>query len=310
MFRLGLGGLGRGIQKLGPDRVREVGEVSLQDSEGGLPGRRIGHGRAGPDRGRIVAGHVREGQGHDPRRGRQPGEAAALHRRQMFAHAVDVGDRRPAAQKRPRHRLLVRQGHARRRRRQQGGGAARQQAEDEVVGAQTLDLRDQFLRGREPGFVQDRMGRLHHLDVAAGGAVAVGDDDQSRQGARPDILDRPGHRRRRFAGAHDHGAAARRLRQVRRHDLLGQGGLHGGVEKPTKNALRLGGRFGVRHHAGIGDRPSAMTQSAGGVRPSRTSTTHIAATRFVRSRPSRDEAAAWGVATTLGRASRASETGR
>ena len=69
----------------------------------------VGSGTVGPggDHRRIVARHVGDRQGHDPCRRRGRGEAAALDRREMLAHAVDLADRGARSQQCPRHRLLV-----------------------------------------------------------------------------------------------------------------------------------------------------------------------------------------------------------
>ena len=53
-------------------------------------GRRVGHGRAGGDHRRIVARHVGDQQGDDPRRRGSGGEPAALDGREMLAHAVHL----------------------------------------------------------------------------------------------------------------------------------------------------------------------------------------------------------------------------
>ena len=72
-------------------------------------GRRVGHGRPGGDDSRIVARHIRDRQSHDSRRRCGRRQTAALDRREVLAHRVDLADCGARAQQCPCHRLLVRQ---------------------------------------------------------------------------------------------------------------------------------------------------------------------------------------------------------
>jgi hypothetical protein len=144
------------------------------------------------------------------------GEPAALDRREMAAHAVDLADARAAAQQLARERLLVCERERRQRQGQQRRSAAREQAEHEVVARQSLHQLQHALRGREPRFIRHRMRGLDHFDAPHVVAVAVARDHQAFERPLPVRFDGGGHRRRCLAGADHDGAAARSLGQVLR----------------------------------------------------------------------------------------------
>ena len=75
-------------------------------------------------------------------------QAAALDRRQVLAHAVDLADRRAAAQQRAPICRSSASVDARRRQAEQRRAAAGDQAEDEIVGAEAARPRDDALPPR------------------------------------------------------------------------------------------------------------------------------------------------------------------
>ena len=205
--------------------------VLLEHVERRLVGRRVGDGGPRGDHRRVVAGYVGDDHGEHRRRPGGDRETSSRDRREVLAHAVEGGDRRPAAQQRRADLTLVGKLDAGRGQRQQRRPAARDQAQHEIVAGQTGDLGEHAAGGGATGLVGQRMGGFEHLDALAGDSMAVGRDDQSRQRSAPVELDGSRHGRRRLAGADDDGPTAGRRRQLRGHHGSGRHGRHGRLEQ-------------------------------------------------------------------------------
>ena len=90
-FRRLVGRCGEAVGGGGGGRDAVAGDDLARVGEGGG----VGHGGAGGDHRRVVTRHVADCQGdHTGGRGGS-GQPAALDRREVFAHAVHFGDRRP-----------------------------------------------------------------------------------------------------------------------------------------------------------------------------------------------------------------------
>ena len=115
----GIARLGRFIGRIVEARVPLSGKIELELRDNGArvgERGRIRHGRSRADRRRIVARHVGDGDGDEPRRIGMARQPAALDAREMFAHRVDLADIGAGAQQRARHRLFVGKRNAARRR--------------------------------------------------------------------------------------------------------------------------------------------------------------------------------------------------
>jgi len=151
-------------------RVRHAHVVAGEDRERLFTRARVRHRGAAGNHRRVVAGHVGDGQRQDGRRpggGRQP---PALHRRQVFAHAVHGTDGRAARKQRAADGLLVRQRDAWRRQRQQRRAAAGDQRDHPVMlGESAHRLEDAPCRASPAASA--RKGRLDDCDVPASNPV-------------------------------------------------------------------------------------------------------------------------------------------
>ena len=136
-------------------------------------------------------------------------------------------------------RLLVRQREARGGQAEQGRSAARDQRQHEVVRPQSPHHLQHAAGGAVAVLVGNRMRRLDDLDPLAGDGVAVARDDQPGQRAGPVGLDRLRHGGGRLARADDDGAPLGRRRQVGRDAELGRGGAHGRVEHGPEQSAWL-----------------------------------------------------------------------
>ena len=123
----GLAALVAGILERPSDRGIEGKAISRDDGAGLGQRGRIGHGRPGCDRGRVVVRNIRYRQRHDLGALAGARQPAALDPRQVLAHGVDLADRCARAQQGARHLLLLGQRHAMGRRDPVGGAAAREQ---------------------------------------------------------------------------------------------------------------------------------------------------------------------------------------
>src|SRR6266849_4366499 len=200
--------------QMGDDR-RGLGDAVF--GEDGLrigKGRRVGECRAGGDHRGMIPRYVGNRQGEDARRRRGRGEAAALDRREVLPHRVDLADRRAGAQQAPRHRLLVGERQPRSRQCQKGRAAARYQAHQLILRAEPASQVKDAPRRFLPSRVGNRVSRLDNLDVPARNGMAVAGDDDAIDGAGPGFFEGAGHRGRRLAGADHNSAAGDRLRQV------------------------------------------------------------------------------------------------
>ena len=131
-------------------------------------GRGVGHGGAGGDGRRVVAGHVGDGEGDHARRVRRRGEPPALDRRKVAADAVHLADGGAGAEQRAVDLLLVGKRQPRRRQGKQRRAAARDEEQHEVaVGQAAARERQDAPRRRFAGGVGHRVRGFHHLDARA-----------------------------------------------------------------------------------------------------------------------------------------------
>ena len=210
------------------------------------------------DHRRIVARNVGDDQRDHRRRRRGHGQAAALDRRKMLAHAVHLGDRRAATQQRRPDLALVVGTNALGRKRQQRRPAPRDQAQYQIVGGESCDQRHDARRRRPAGFIGHRMSRLDDLDALAGHTVAVRCDHETGQRPAPGPLHGARHGRGGLPRSYDDRAAQRRLRQPARHHRLGRSGSYGGLEQGEQAGP---GRIsGVRPKSGALSRRSSPPQ--------------------------------------------------
>ena len=145
------------------------------------------------------------------------GEPPALDRRQMPAHAIHLADRRARLQQRAVDGLLVFEREAVQRRNAAATSRRRRSGEHEIVGGEAADRVEDAAsrRRRPPRRAPDaplRRSRCARTAPRSRSAVTT----RPVSVARPMVLDRLRHRRRRLAGAdHDEPAFGRR-RQMRR----------------------------------------------------------------------------------------------
>ncbi len=172
----------------------------LSPGKGGV----VRRGRSRTDHVQRVADHVGEDQRQQLCRVSRLRQPAALHRREMFAHRVQLVDRRARVQQQPGRILFVLQGDVCDRRDQQRRRAAGEQADDQrpFIGA-AHQLQD-ALRAGDPRLVRHRVGGFHLLYDLQRLGVSVLDDDQSRGDVVAEqCFDGQCHPRRGFACA-DH----------------------------------------------------------------------------------------------------------
>ena len=113
------------------------------------------------------------------RRRRGGGEPAALDRREMLAHRIDLADVGARCKQGAGHGLLVSQSQTRRRQAEQGRRPAGQQKQHQVVRPGRAAPCSRMCRGRlGAGPVGHRMRRLEDADRPARHRMAVARDDQ------------------------------------------------------------------------------------------------------------------------------------
>ncbi len=247
-------------------RRRHLDAVAADDVERIGAGGRIGRRRPRGDVHGVVAGHVGNQQRHHLRRMAGGGQAPALDRGQVPAHAVHFTDRRAGLQQRPVDGLLVGERQPRDGQRQQRRPAAGDEAQHQVIRGEALDQGVDALRRGEPGGIGHRVRRLDDLDPLARHAVAVAGDDEARQRARPVVLDGPRHRRRRLAGADHDDASGGGRGQMRRQAMRRLGRVDRGVEHlPQELARGRGIRCGhgvMLMHSARSDKPAPACRRA------------------------------------------------
>ena len=207
--RLGDRPVAAGEQVL-PDGDRHFDVVPGEYFEGVVERRRVGHGGAGGDDRRIVAGDVADEVREHPGRVGRGGETTALDRREVLADAVDLVDRRPTPQECLVDGPLVVESDAGRRRREQRRAAAADQADEEIVLFQSPRQLENPRGGGASRGVRHRVSGLDDLDLPGRHAVAVACDHQPREpvgGTAPSCLEGGGHGGRRLAGPDDDHAA-------------------------------------------------------------------------------------------------------
>ena len=175
---------------------------------------------------------------------RTGGEAAALDAREMLAHRIHLADGGAAAQQRARHRLLLFEREPGGRRDPVRRGAAGEQDQHEVVGIGRVGERQRALGRGDAGCIGHRMPGLDHRDVPRRPPIAVAGDREAgepalRQSRQIMPLGDLGHRACGLSGGEDdEPPARRRLRQVRRQDGRGMGGLDRGAEQRFEQGAR------------------------------------------------------------------------
>jgi hypothetical protein len=167
----------------------------------------VGHGGSRGNHRRIVAWHIGYGQGEQWRRMTSGGEAAAFDRREMFAHAIYLGNIGARAQQRIGDMLLVIECKPRRGQGEQGRAAARNQAQRQIIGTQFLRHFQYACRGGAACRVRHRVRRFDNFDLAGFHSVAVARYHQPIKIALPMILDGARHGAAGLAGA-NHASAA------------------------------------------------------------------------------------------------------
>ena len=208
--------VGRIVQR-GLAGGRQVDAALFDDCPRISERRCVRHGGSGGDDARIVAGHVGDRQGDQPRLAAGMGEAPALDLRQMLAHAVDLADAGAAAQHRLRHGLLVGKRNALGRQQPVGRAATGNQRQHEVVRPGRFGERDHLRRRRQPVFVGQRMPGLDHRDRPGVERIAVAGDRDAGEPVGGHVMrlrvmgDRGGgHRGGSLAGGEDDDAPRRR----------------------------------------------------------------------------------------------------
>ncbi len=209
--------------------------------------RRIGHRRPRADHRGIVAGHIGDRDRDKARRADPLGKTAALDAREMFAHAVDFGNRCAGCEQRPRQRLLLGERQADRRRDPVGRRAARHQHGDQIVRPGGIGER-QRLEGRgQSRRIGHRMPGFDQPDLPGRARVAVAGDRETADPARGQAavveivpLRGLGHRTGALAGGEDdEPSGRRRLRQVRRQAVAWD------AQSPPRCRTSLPGRRGL-----------------------------------------------------------------
>ena len=222
------------------DRRRRRDRVTGEHGFGVGECRRVGDGRPRADDARRIAGHIRDEEGEGLRRPRRGGEAPALDRREVFPDRVHLADVGARGEERPVDRLLVGERQPFGGKREERRRAAGDEGEHQIVRTGARGEREDARRRPSPRLVGDRVRGFDDLDSAAGDAVAGPRDDEAFERARPVILDRLRHRRRRLAGADDDRPSLRRRRQVSGHHPRRERRSDGGVEhRPQQKACRF-----------------------------------------------------------------------
>lgn len=161
----------------------------------------------------------------------------------MLAHRVDRLDRRAAAQQLARRRAQIFDPETFGGQRQQARSAAGDKHEQQVVLAERPRAAKDFVRRFLAARIRHRMPGFDHGDAIGEEAVLVTGDDQpvERRVGRPVLFDRERHGGGSLAGADDERATARRLRQMRRHDLQRVGGRERGAKAREQQFARWPG---------------------------------------------------------------------
>ena len=220
----------------------------------------IRHRRSGADHRGIVTRNVGNGERYDRGRVSEAGEAATFDAGQVFSHAIDLADIRPAAQQRPGGGLLVGEADAGRRRDPVRRGAPGEQHQHQIVRAGRVGKSERALGAFEPGLVRNRMAGFHQGDVAGRPAVAVAGDGNAAEplfrDAREVVLfGNFGERSRAFArGEHNQPSVRRRVRQMRRQATRRVRGADRGTEQGFQQFARLRRQFRTFTGTGYGSR--------------------------------------------------------
>ncbi len=169
----------------------------------------------------------------------------------MLAHAVDLGDRRPGLDQRRIERqglAVVESGGGQREQRR---GSAGQQCQHQIVRSGAGGEGQHARRHVFGDALWHGERRFDHVDAACRCAIPFQGDDEAldpcpvagprRPGfVQPLAFHRTRHRRRRLAGAKHDGPAARRWRQVPRHQLGGVRRGEGGIKQATQDGVGIG----------------------------------------------------------------------
>ena len=219
---------------------RRVDAVAGENGAGVGEGGGVGDRRPRGDDARIVAGDVGDEEAHRLGREGRGGQPAALDRGEMLPDRVHRRDVGAGGEQRAVHRLLVLERDPLGGESEQRRSAARDQAEHQVVRPGALGQREDAPRRVPAARIGHRVRGLDDLDPLAGDAVPGAGDDEALERPLPVLLHRARHRGRGLARAEHDGAALRRLRQVRRHDLRRQGRRDRGVEKGAEEGAGVG----------------------------------------------------------------------
>ena len=226
----------------GQDGLRGGGKfhpVAGHDGPGLFARGRVGNGGAGRDGGRIVARHVGNNEGAQPRRQCSLRQPPALDGRELAAQHIHLVDGGAAGQQDAVERLLVGQRHARPGQREQRRTATGNERHHQVIGLQALNGLQDAGGGLHTGLVRHRVRRLQHLDAAGRHSMSVAGHHHAR-----DIHVRPGgihggrHHGSTLACPHHHAAPARLLGQMPSHGSGGVGAFHGGIKDAAQRSTR------------------------------------------------------------------------
>ena len=226
----------------GQDGLRGGGKfhpVAGHDSPGLFACGRIGNGGPGRDGSWIVARHVGDDEGAQPRRQRSLRQPPALDGRKLATQHVHLVDGGTAGQQDAVERLLVGQRHARPGQREQRRATAGNECHHQVIGPQALHRLQDAGGSLHAGLVRHRMRGLQHLDATGRHGVAVAGHHHAR-----DIHVRPGsihggrHDGRALACPHHHAAPTRLLGQVPSHGSGRVGAFHGGIKDAAQRDTR------------------------------------------------------------------------
>ncbi|AXO29860.1 hypothetical protein Ysp71_3925 [Pseudomonas aeruginosa] len=237
---VGLDGFRARVGEPVEDVLRHVDGVAPEDRQGIGGGGRVADAGAGGDHRGLVAGNVGNRVGIDAGRPAGLGQATALDRREVLAHAVHLADGGAGLEQRLVHRLLVRQADAFGRQRKQCGAAAGEKEDHPVALVQAADQFQHATGDALAGVVGHRMGGFHHLDATALRAVAVRRHYQALDLALPVLLHHFGHGSGGLAGTDDDGAPAAIFRQVVGQHLVGMAGCHRGIEQLGEKGAWIG----------------------------------------------------------------------
>ena len=151
-------------------------------------GRRIWHGQPRADDRRIVAGHVGDGERHNPGGSCSGGEPTTLDGGEMLSHAIDFRNVGAALEERARYHLLVGKSDATRGQRQERRRAARDETDQQIVRTKPLDAIEQTLRRGATSGVGNGVTSLDDFDAVTRYGAPVTGDDHARESGRPMML--------------------------------------------------------------------------------------------------------------------------